>query len=237
MDHRTADGPNQGFAFGAKARASVPFLSVAIVVFLVADLAMAGAAVVVRLNGPPAPTVLAAAHQALGPVLEPGHAWASPVFPSNPAPAPALPPSAPSRVIIPAIGVSTNVLRLGLNADGSLQVPTTYDVAGWWAGGPSPGTLGPAVIVGHVDSTRGPAVFYRLRDLRPGDRVWVTREDGSRVAFAVQRVIQVPKAAFPTAQVYGAVPYPALRLITCGGAFNHATGHYLDNVIVFAQAI
>jgi len=140
-------------------------------------------------------------------------------------------------VSIPAIGVSTNVLRLGLNADGSLQVPATYDVAGWWAGGPTPGTLGPAVIVGHVDSTRGPAVFYLLRDLRPGDRVWVTREDGSRVGFAVQRVIQVPKVAFPTAQVYGPVPYPALRLITCGGAFNHETGHYLDNVIVFAEAI
>ena len=108
-------------------------------------------------------------------------------------------------------------------------------MAGWYEGGTRPGDPGSAVILGHVDSTSGPAVFYRLRELRPGDRVEVVRAGGSRVAFTVDRVEQYPKRRFPTAEVYYPTLGPKLRLVTCGGAFDDATGHYTDNVIVFAS--
>lgn len=147
-----------------------------------------------------------------------------------------LPPSPPARLWIPAIGVSSELVRLGLQPDGSLQVPSDFGVAGWWVGGASPGEKGPAVIVGHVDSGAGPAVFYRLRQLRPGDVVWVGREDRADVRFVVQRIERVPKASFPTRAVYGPQAGAALRLVTCGGAFDRSTGHYVDNVIVFATA-
>jgi hypothetical protein len=147
-----------------------------------------------------------------------------------------LPPSPPARLWIPAIGVSSELVRLGLQDDGSLQVPSDFSVAGWWVGGASPGEKGPAVIVGHVDSGAGPAVFYRLQQLRPGDVVWVAREDHADVRFVVQRLERVPKARFPTRAVYGPQPEAALRLVTCGGAFDRSTGHYVDNVIVFAAA-
>jgi sortase (surface protein transpeptidase) len=137
---------------------------------------------------------------------------------------------------IPSIGVSSHVIPLGLLPDGSLQTPADYGEAGWWSGGPTPGAVGPAVIVGHVDSTAGPAVFFHLRDLKPGDLVWVTRADGAKVSFVVRRLEQVAKAQFPTKEVYGPQPYATLRLITCGGTFDRSTGHYLDNVIVFADA-
>jgi Sortase domain len=135
---------------------------------------------------------------------------------------------------IPTIGVDAPVVDLGLNADGTLQVPSNFTDAGWYAGGPKPGQVGPAVIAGHVDSRAGPAVFYRLGQLHLGDTVSVWMAS-TRVDFVVQRVVEYPKAAFPTSMVYGPVDYPALRLITCGGAFNSATGHYVDNVIVFAR--
>jgi hypothetical protein len=147
-----------------------------------------------------------------------------------------LPPSPPTHVWIPSIGVGSTLIRLGLNPDGSLEVPTNFAVAGWWAGGRSPGERGAAVIVGHVDSKSGPAVFYRLRYLHHGDPIWVQRQDGRKVRFVVQRLEQVPKTHFPTQEVYGYHPQSMLRLITCGGAFNHGTGHYVDNVIVFATA-
>jgi hypothetical protein len=147
-----------------------------------------------------------------------------------------LPASPPTRIWIPSIGVTSNLIRLGLNPDGSLEVPSNFAIAGWWAGGRSPGELGAAVIVGHVDSKSGPAVFYRLRTLRHGDPIWVQRQDGRKVRFVVQRLQQVPKTNFPTQSVYGYQPHVMLRLITCGGAFNHDTGHYVDNVIVFATA-
>jgi sortase (surface protein transpeptidase) len=108
-------------------------------------------------------------------------------------------------------------------------------MAGWYEGGTRPGDPGSAVILGHVDSTLGPAVFYRLRELRPGDRVEVVRAGGSRIAFTVERVEQYDKRRFPTAEVYYPTLEPMLRLVTCGGAFNYATGHYTDNVIVFAS--
>ncbi|WP_459643101.1 class F sortase [Kineococcus sp. NUM-3379] len=144
----------------------------------------------------------------------------------------------PVSLSIPAIGVETDLLHLGIAADGTLEVPALEqdDTAGWLASGPVPGEPGPAVLAGHVDSRRGPAVFFRLRELRPGDGVHVRRSDGTVVDFVVDAVRRVPKDAFPTAEVYGPVPGPALRLLTCGGRFDARSGHYTDNVVVFASA-
>ena len=144
-------------------------------------------------------------------------------------------PSPPVRVEIPAIGVSSRLVRLGLNADGTMQVPGDYDLAGWFTGGAMPGQDGPAVISGHVDSKTGPAVFYRLRDLRPGDTVRVQRAAGDWLAFEVTGTARYAKAAFPTEAVFGPVTGPVLRLITCGGDFDRASGHYLDNTVVTAR--
>jgi sortase (surface protein transpeptidase) len=141
----------------------------------------------------------------------------------------------PVRIRIPAIGVSAAVVRLGLNRDGTLQVPTDFGVTGWFTGGPAPGETGPAVITGHIDSRRGPAVFYRLNELRGGDRVAVERADGTTVQFAVEGSAQYPKQAFPTEAVFGPSPDPLLRLITCGGSFDRSRRSYRDNVVVTAR--
>jgi LPXTG-site transpeptidase (sortase) family protein len=139
------------------------------------------------------------------------------------------------RVAIPQIGVNAPMLKLGLNGDGSLQVPADIRVTGWWAGGPFPGDRGPAVVVGHVDSRGGPGVFYRLKSLRRGDSVFVSRPDGKVAAFVVDSMTVVSKDDFPTSRVYGPVGRAELRLITCGGPFDSSTGHYVDNIIVFAH--
>jgi sortase (surface protein transpeptidase) len=140
-------------------------------------------------------------------------------------------------IAIPSIELLAPVIRLGLNADGTLQVPTGFFEAGWYGSSATPGDAGPAVIVGHVDSRTGPAVFYRLRELLPGSEVVVRMSDGSGRTFVVARIAEFAKTAFPTQEVYGATPRPRLRLITCGGPFDRSTGHYLDNVIVFANAL
>jgi Sortase domain len=143
---------------------------------------------------------------------------------------------APVRLQIPRIGVASPLDRLGRAPDGTVQTPPLRraGVAGWYAPGPRPGDPGSAVILGHVDSRRGPAVFYRLRELRRGDQVTVGRADGSAVRFVVQRTEQYPKRRFPTEAVYYPTLTPGLRLVTCGGAFDRASGHYRANVIVFA---
>jgi hypothetical protein len=138
------------------------------------------------------------------------------------------------RIVIPRIGVDAPVIDLNLNSDGSLEVPSDYRVAGWYAGGPEPGDVGPSVIVGHVDSKSGPGVFYRLRDLQPGDVIQVWRA-GKKLKFVVQSLDEFSKSNFPTTKVYGRVDVPALRIITCGGVFNYITHHYEDNVVVFAK--
>ncbi len=143
--------------------------------------------------------------------------------------------SPPVRLRIPAAGVDSPLQPLGVAPDGTIEVPTDFAVAGWFAGGPRPGQAGPAVILGHVDSTRGPAVFYRLRGLTPGADVTVLRADGSTVVFRVTGLARVPKTEFPTAQVYGASLEPTLRLITCGGRFDRAVRSYEDNIIVYAD--
>ncbi len=144
-------------------------------------------------------------------------------------------PASPDRLQIPALGVSTTVVGLGLNADGSLQVPGNFSQAGWYRASPTPGALGPAVVVGHVDSTAsGPAVFYRLAELRPGNGIRIQRADGSTAVFTVTGVREYPKDHFPTGLVYANTSAAALRLITCGGGFDAASGHYRDNTVVFA---
>jgi sortase (surface protein transpeptidase) len=133
--------------------------------------------------------------------------------------------------------VATRLQRLGRAGDGTVEVPSgphRWEMAGWYAGGTRPGDPGSAVILGHVDSTAGPAVFYRLRELRPGDRFEVVRADGSRARFAVRRVERYPKSRFPTDAVYYPTLTPALRLVTCGGEFDATAGHYRSNIIVFA---
>jgi sortase (surface protein transpeptidase) len=140
----------------------------------------------------------------------------------------------PVRVEIPRIGVASTLERLGRAPDRTVQVPSRWGVAGWYAGGTRPGDPGSAVILGHVDSTSGPAVFYRLGELRRGDAVTIRRADGSSVRFVVERIEQYPKDRFPTDEVYYPTLTPTLRLVTCGGQFDHTTGHYRSNVIVFA---
>jgi sortase (surface protein transpeptidase) len=140
----------------------------------------------------------------------------------------------PVRLDIPAIGVSTGLQRLGQAQDGTVEVPKGWDEAGWYAPGPRPGDPGSAVMLGHVDSTSGPAVFFRLRQLRHGDRIEVTREDRSSVRFVVARIDQYDKRRFPTDDVYYPTLTPTLRLVTCGGTFDPVSGHYRANIIVFA---
>jgi LPXTG-site transpeptidase (sortase) family protein len=149
------------------------------------------------------------------------------------------PVAAPVSLTIPLIGVSTKLITLGLASDGSLQVPplTNTAVAGWYTGSPRPGAIGSAIIVGHIDTVNGPAVFYRLSELSKGDQVYVRRADGTLVKFRVTAVQQYLKDHFPTEAVYGPTPDAELRLITCGGAFDSATGHYLSNIVVYATEV
>jgi hypothetical protein len=143
--------------------------------------------------------------------------------------------SPPVRIEIPSIGVAAAVVRLGLNRDGTMQVPDEFRLTGWFTGGPAPGETGPAVIAGHVDSRSGPAVFYRLGDLRPGDDITVERADGTAVHFTVDTIARYPKRAFPTPAVFGPTPEPLLHLITCGGSFDRLRRSYRDNVVVTAR--
>jgi len=140
----------------------------------------------------------------------------------------------PVRIIIPTIGVSAPIEDLALNPDGSLEVPSGFSEAGWYVGSSVPGAAGPAVIVGHVDSRSGPAVFYLLRELTPGAVVDVRVWGKGLRRFIVTRVAEYPKSAFPTEAVYGSTSRPTVRLITCGGSFDFSTGHYVDNVVVYA---
>ena len=142
--------------------------------------------------------------------------------------------AAPVRVRIPAIGVDSRLESLGRDRDGVLQSPTKWQVAGWFAEGVRPGDVGPAIIAGHVDSVSGPAVFYNLTKLKPGDEVLVTRADRSTVRFTVRRTDEYPKLKFPTDAVYGPTPVPTLRLVTCTGDFDYQARSYLDNFVVTA---
>ena len=151
---------------------------------------------------------------------------------------PSLPRSVPVSGKIPAIGVDSKLLHLGLNSDGTIQVPsleTSSGEAAWYKYSATPGQIGSSVIEGHLDSIQGPAVFFRLGALRPGDNVDVTLADGITAIFRVTGVREYAKSRFPAKVIYGATDYAALRLITCGGVFDYATGHYLSSTVVFAS--
>lgn len=150
-----------------------------------------------------------------------------------------LPASAPVVLDIPSIGVhSTALVPLNVGTDGVLAAPTDFARPGWYEGGPTPGQLGPAVIAGHVDGPTGPAIFYRLGQLTPGAQVTITRQDSSIATFSIDTIASYAKSEFPTDLVYGNTTNRAeLRLITCGGAFDHKTGHYVDNIIAFGHLI
>jgi LPXTG-site transpeptidase (sortase) family protein len=161
--------------------------------------------------------------------------------PTEPIVAP--PPSAAAKVpspvslTIPLIGVKTNLITLGLAAGGSMQVPSSSTVAGWFTGSPRPGSVGSSIIVGHVDNHHGPGVFFRLPELKKGDDIYVKRADGTTAEFRVTENRTYPKDHFPTDTVYGPTPDAELRLITCGGAFDSVTRHYLSNIIVYATQV
>lgn len=148
-----------------------------------------------------------------------------------------LAPSPPVEIGIPAIGVQSSIVDLGQNSDRTVEVPSRFHLVGWYKFAVSPGQVGPSVFLGHVDSQSGPGVFYRLGQLRIGDRVVVKRRDGRSVVFAITGVREYSKASFPSIDVYGNTPTPTIRLVTCGGAFDSVTGHYLANVVAFGEII
>jgi LPXTG-site transpeptidase (sortase) family protein len=145
--------------------------------------------------------------------------------------------SIPLTLSIPAIGLSVPLSELGLNPNHTVQVPVNFQEPGWYEFGPSPGQLGSSVILGHVDSYQGPAVFFRLRSLQPGDRVDVTLADGVMTHFVVREVAMYLKTNFPTLSVYGSHGYSALQLVTCGGVFDTQTRSYLSNVVVYTSLV
>lgn len=156
---------------------------------------------------------------------------------------PVLARSVPVSISIPSIGVHSSVFQVGLNPDGTIQVPPLSqspltNEAAWYKYSPTPGQPGPAIVEGHIDSAaQGPSVFYRLGALRPGDVIDVGLQDGVEAVFKVSGVREYRKSAFPTATVYGNADYAGLRLVTCGGSFDSATGHYLSNTVVYASLV
>jgi LPXTG-site transpeptidase (sortase) family protein len=160
---------------------------------------------------------------------------APPPVPSAP-PAPAMLPSSPERLVIPKLKIDAPVTSVGTDKTGAIQTPpiSNPNLVGWYRGGPTPGEAGPAVMLGHKDTVTRSAVFSRLHELRNGDQIQVVRMDGTVAVFTVGGVEQANKQTFPTNRVYGPQDNAELRLITCGGTYNHTTGHYVDNVIVYA---
>ncbi|MGK3199917.1 class F sortase [Amycolatopsis sp. MEPSY49] len=162
--------------------------------------------------------------------------------PATPAPA-SVPVSVPFKglrptsVKIPKIGAESSLLAVAVKTDGSISVPSVHTPmqAAWYKLSPVPGDVGPAIVLGHVDGDKKPGIFYKLKDLAPGDEVDIDRSDGRKLKFVVDRVTQVPKDTFPRDAVYGNSDKPELRLITCGGAFDHAEHSYKDNIVVYAN--
>ena len=185
--------------------------------------------VAVGVGAVPAPT---------GPIVGAFPSPTGPIVAVSPSAAPK-PLAAPVSLTIPLIGVQTNLMTLGLGSNGELQVPplSSASVAGWYTGSPRPGAIGSSIIVGHVDTKSLPAVFYRLNTLTRGDTIYVKRADGTLVEFRVTSVQTYLKDHFPTETVYGPVPDPELRLITCGGTWDAATHHYLSNIVVYATEV
>ena len=223
--------------------------TVVAVVFVTGGLSLIGVSIASQRRAPgpdiakatPAPSVATISEMAephlptTVPVAQP------PDGPPGPGVVPTLPSSKPVVLDIPSIDVHSVVQHLGQAADGALEVPAPgprYDEAAWYRYSPTPGSLGPAIVYGHIDSAAdGPSVFYRLGELRPGDHVTITRSDGSLAVFEVDEVHSYAKDNFPTELVYGDIDHAGLRILTCGGAFDDSTGHYLDNIVVFASLV
>lgn len=153
---------------------------------------------------------------------------------------PAVPPmarSTPTRISIPSIGVSAPLMTVGLASDGTIGTPplANSNLAGWFGGGPAPGQLGPAVVVGHVDGPDGESVFYHLGELKPGQTVRLDLANHHVATFTIYSVEAYPKSEFPGDRVYGDYSRPGLRLITCGGEFVGGSTGYSDNIVVYAS--
>ncbi|GAA0386347.1 hypothetical protein Acor_26170 [Acrocarpospora corrugata] len=202
------------------------------------------------IEGPPGPGITPMAQQmpgALPPTVGPGglDVPLTAAAPSAPPPIPAVVPVAPivdvgavlpAKIVIPQVGLNASLRTVGVLRNGEVQVPPLSQpkVAGWYKLGPVPGQPGPAVILGHVTTKQGPAVFHRLREVKRGSKIQIVRTDGAVAEFTVDGVEQVSKNTFPTNRVYGRLDTAGLRLITCGGVYNRRTGHYTDNIIVYA---
>jgi sortase (surface protein transpeptidase) len=221
---------------GGRRRLTAP---VAATVLALMGLGAIGAGLAAQQHAPQPPASAALPTARGAQPVSSGAASPSPLT-SSPPSGPVLPAAVPTAISIPAIGVGHSLIRLGENRDGTLQVPPLSDVAtpGWDGYSPTPGQLGPSVIVGHVDSAAaGRGVFYDLGALRPGATVSIARADRTVAVFRVNGVNKYPKNAFPTLKVYGNTPNAQLRLITCGGQFDPRTGSYLDNIVVYATLI
>ena len=226
--------------------------AVVAVVFVLTGLSLVGVAIASQRHAPEPPSHSPFETDDSGAVMDASAFWLGAIVPPAPVvtqeplepvpePESTLPRSKPPSLDIPSIGVHSVVRYLGQTADGALETPAPgpyYDDAAWYRYSPTPGSLGPAIMMGHIDSAaNGPSVFFRLGELRPGDKVSVTRADGSTAIFVVDEVRSYPKDDFPTQRVYGDIDHAGLRLITCGGAFDDSTGHYLDNIVVFASLV
>ena len=143
----------------------------------------------------------------------------------------------PRYVSIKSIGASSEIVQLGLEPDGSLEVPVDFNVIGWFTGSVEPGEAGAAVFAGHAASHNGPGIFKNLEKLKPDDHIRVARNDGALLTFAVTRIDSFPKDYFPTEQVYGPTTARELRLITCGGKFDTELGSYTSNIVVYASLV
>lgn len=200
---------------------------------------IAGTALVIVLTGcggPTAPVIPPTTVTATSSTTPPAGMSSNPTA-LAPAPAAAATTSPPVSVSIPAIGVTSSLQPLGLASDGTLQSPSQWQRAGWYADGVRPGDPGPAVIAGHVDSVSGPAVFFRLKELRPGDTATVKQQNGRVLTFVVDTVHEYPKDKFPTVAVYGPTALQVLRLITCTGDFDRAAHSYVDNLVVSTHLV
>jgi hypothetical protein len=219
------------------------------VVGIVGGVGLIGLSIASQRRAPQWPAAAGGSGTALARVVEISQSWLRSTIPatrpsSNPLSTvigPTLDRSKPVALDIPSIGVHSRVQYLGQTADGALEVPAPgphYDEAAWYRYSPTPGSLGPAILLGHVDSaTDGPSVFFHLGELRPGDRVSITRADDSVAVFIVDEVHRYPKDDFPTDLVYSDINHAGLRIVTCGGAFDDTIGHYLDNIVVFASLV
>lgn len=222
----------------------------AAVVCIVGGVGLIGVSIASQRRAPqPPPAAAGGSGTALAGAVEASESWLRTNIPAtrpskNPSSkviGPTLPRSKPVTLDIPSIGVHSVVQYLGLTADGALEAPAPgphYNEAAWYRYSPTPGSLGPAIVLGHVDSaTDGPSVFFHLAELRPGDRVSITRADDSIAVFIVDEMHRYAKDDFPTELVYDDIDHAGLRILTCGGAFDDTTGHYLDNIVVFASLV